>query len=136
MSTARSKEPTTTILGVGSHFDGLLTFRGSARVDGVLTGTIQATGRLEIGPEAHVRAQIEVDELIVEGLIEGDVRVRERAELRATGKVVGSLSVPRVQIAEGGILQGQCRMPGADRAESAAAPPLEPQSRDSATETA
>jgi cytoskeletal protein CcmA (bactofilin family) len=107
---SEDREPTPTVLGKGSHFEGLLTFRGAARVDGVLTGSIQARGRLEIGPGAHIQAKIEVDELIVEGVIEGDVCVRERAELRATAKLVGSLASPRVRIDEGSVLQGQCRM--------------------------
>jgi len=98
-----------TVIGSGSHFDGLLSFRGAARVEGVLTGAIQATGRLEIGPHAHVQATIEVDEIVVEGRIEGEIRARDRAELRETAEVVGSLISPRLELAEGSILQGECR---------------------------
>jgi cytoskeletal protein CcmA (bactofilin family) len=136
VSTIVAEEPTPTVLGAGSHFDGLLTFRGSARVEGILTGTIQAKGRLEVGPRAHVQAEVDVDELVVEGLIEGDVRANDRVELRATGKVIGSLAAPRVQIAEGSVLQGQCRMKPPAAAETAPEAPVEPQTRDSATETA
>ena len=49
------------------HFEGLLTFRGSAAVLGTLSGEIRARGRLRIGPQALVEAEIVVDELIVEG---------------------------------------------------------------------
>ncbi len=101
-------EPTPTVIGNGSHFDGLLTFRGAARVDGVLTGTIEARGRLEVGPQAHVQARIEVDELVIEGRVEGELRVRERAELAATAVVVGSLVAPRLAMAEGSVLDGPC----------------------------
>lgn len=98
-----------TVLGAGSHFDGLLTFRGAARVDGSITGTIHATGRLVIGPEAHVRAQVEVDELVVAGLLEGEVRAHQRTELMASGRLIGDLVTPRIKVAEGGVLQGRCR---------------------------
>lgn len=101
-------EATPTVIGSGSHFDGLLSFRGAARVDGVLTGRVEARGRLEIGPQAHVQARIEVDELVIEGRVEGELRIRERAELAATAVVVGSLVVPRLCMAEGGVLQGSC----------------------------
>lgn len=98
-----------TVLGAGSHFDGLLTFRGSARVDGSITGSIHAVGRLVIGPDAHVQAQVEVDELVVAGLLEGDVRAHQRAELLPGGRVIGSLVTPRLKMAEGGVLEGSCR---------------------------
>ncbi len=111
-----------TVLGVGSHFDGLLTFRGAARVDGSITGTIHAVGRLVIGPDAHVRGQVEVDELVVAGLLEGDVRAHRRAELLPTGRVIGDLVTPRIKMAEGGVLQGSCRTA---RPEDSAATPDE-----------
>ena len=103
-----------TVLGAGSHFEGLLTFRGAARVDGSISGTIHATGRLWIGPEAHVQAQIDVDELVVEGLVEGDVRAHTRAELTPTGRVIGDLFSPQFKMAEGGVLEGRCRTTAPD----------------------
>jgi len=113
------KDETPTVLAVGSHFEGLLTFRGAARVDGSISGTIHATGRLWIGPEAHVEAQIEVDELIVEGLVKGDVCAHTRAELTPTGRVIGDLFSPQFKMAEGGVLEGRCRTtPPNDRRES------------------
>lgn len=125
-----------TVLAVGSHFDGLLTFRGAARVDGSITGTIHASGRLEIGPQAHVQAQVEVDELVVEGLLEGEVVAHQRAELLPSGQVVGSLVTPRVKVALGGILQGSCRTCSPDPS-PARAPASEeaPQGPDSAAES-
>ncbi len=124
------------MIGSGSHFDGLLTFRGAARVDGTITGTIHATGRLEIGPGAHVQAQVEVDVLVVEGLLEGEVWAHERAELLPSGQVVGNLVTPRVKVAEGGILQGSCRTsPEPPPAHAVGSGPEGVQAPDSATES-
>jgi cytoskeletal protein CcmA (bactofilin family) len=97
-----------TVLGAGTHFEGLLTFRGSARVDGSLTGEIAGHGVLVLGPGARAAARVEVDELIVAGEVEGDVVARRRVELHATGCIRGDVETPRLVIAEGGRLLGRC----------------------------
>jgi cytoskeletal protein CcmA (bactofilin family) len=112
------------VLGAGSSFEGLLVFRGRVRVDGELTGEIAGQGLLVLGARARARARIEVDELIVAGEIEGDVRARQRVELLATGVIRGDVEAPRLVIAEGGRLLGRCTTGPAARAASAATPPL------------
>jgi cytoskeletal protein CcmA (bactofilin family) len=102
-----------TVLAPGAEFEGLLSFRGSARVDGKLSGDVVAEGCLVIGEGARVQARIEVDELIVGGELEGEVHARKRVELLSTARVVGSLRCPRLAVAEGGILEGRCQtLPG------------------------
>jgi cytoskeletal protein CcmA (bactofilin family) len=97
-----------TVLASGMEFEGVLSFRGAARVDGKLSGGVVAEGSLVIGEGARVRARIEVDELIVGGDLEGEIHARKRVELLSTGRVVGSLRCPRLAVAEGGFLEGRC----------------------------
>lgn len=97
-----------TVLGPGTHFEGLLTFRGRARVDGSLTGEIAGHGLLVLGPGARAEARVEVDELVVAGEVVGDVLARRRVELLATGCIRGDVETPRLVIAEGGRLLGRC----------------------------
>jgi cytoskeletal protein CcmA (bactofilin family) len=116
-----------TVLGPGAHFEGLLTFRGRARVDGSVAGEIAGHGLLVLGPGARAEANVEVDELVVAGEIEGDVRARRRVELLATGLIRGDVETPRLVIAEGGRLLGRCTTGPAARALGAAPPaPLAP----------
>ena len=91
------------------HFEGLLTFRGSAAVLGALTGEVKARGRLRIGPGALVEADGVVDELIVEGVLRGDVRARSRVELAPSARVEGWLEAPRIELREGCRFRGRCR---------------------------
>jgi cytoskeletal protein CcmA (bactofilin family) len=115
-----------TVLGPGTHFEGLLTFRGRARVDGSLTGEIAGHGVLVLGPGARAEARVEVDELVVAGEIEGDVRARRRVELLATGCIRGDVETPRLVIAEGGRLLGRCTTGPAARGATAAGAPSAP----------
>jgi cytoskeletal protein CcmA (bactofilin family) len=105
---ATEAEEAMTVLGAGTVFDGLLTFRGRARVDGQLSGEIVGHGLLVIGAEARAQARVVVDELVVAGEIEGDVCARKRVELLATGCIRGDVETPRLSIAEGGRLLGRC----------------------------
>jgi cytoskeletal protein CcmA (bactofilin family) len=91
------------------HFDGLLTFRGTACVLGTLTGDVHARGRLRIGPDALVEGDIAVDELIIEGILRGDVLARERIELGPRARVEGRLEAPRVEFHDGCRFRGACR---------------------------
>jgi cytoskeletal protein CcmA (bactofilin family) len=44
------------------------------------------------------------------GAVTGDVRARERIEIRATGSVIGDLESPRLVIIDGGHLVGRVSM--------------------------
>jgi cytoskeletal protein CcmA (bactofilin family) len=114
-----------TVLGPGTEFEGLLTFRGRARIDGRLAGEIAGHGLLVIGAEACAKARVTVDELVVAGEIEGDVCARRRVELLATGCIRGDVATPRLAIAEGGRLLGRCTTGASARpAEAAPAPAI------------
>lgn len=113
------------LLGPGAHFEGLLSFRGFARVEGTLEGEVRARGRLFIGPQAHVKARIEVDELVVAGTLEGEICVRERTELQASASVQGNLTTPRLRVAEGSVLNARLAT-GAKVCGDAPSIPVEP----------
>ena len=115
-----------TVLGPGTRFEGLLTFRGRARIDGSLTGEIAGHGLLVLGPGAQAHARVEVDELVVAGEIEGDVLARRRIELLATGCIRGDVETPRLVIAEGGRLLGRCTTGSAARGQEGRPPPSLP----------
>ena len=100
------------LIAVGCAFEGLLTFQGETRVDGVLVGEVVARGTLRLGETARVRARIEVDELIVAGELVGDVVARRRIELLPSARVRGSIEAPRLLLAEGCVFEGRCRSIG------------------------
>jgi cytoskeletal protein CcmA (bactofilin family) len=104
-------------VGAGSSFEGLFAFWGRARIEGRVSGEVVADGTLEVGPEAVVRARIEVDALIVEGVVEGEVVARDRVEVREGGRIGAEVCTPRLVLDEGGRLDGRLVMtpkPAAD----------------------
>jgi cytoskeletal protein CcmA (bactofilin family) len=112
-----------TLLGPGTHFEGLITFRGRARLEGEMSGEIAGHGLLVLAAGAIARARVEVDELIVAGEIEGDVCARQRVEVLASGCIRGDVATPRLVIAEGGRLLGRCTTSGTLHRPDRPAPP-------------
>ena len=96
------------VLGPGSRFEGLLTYRGAARIDGELVGEVRCRGTLQIGESGRVEGIVEVDELIVAGELEGEAHARERIALLATARVRGVIRAAAVSMADGCWLEGRC----------------------------
>jgi cytoskeletal protein CcmA (bactofilin family) len=108
--TQPAPDATPVVVGSGARFEGLLSFWGSARVEGAMRGEVHAEGVLEVGPDARLAARIEVDVLVVEGLVEGDVVARQRVEIRDGGRVSAAVATPRLVLSEGGVLDGRVTM--------------------------
>src|SRR5438552_4150036 len=124
-ATATSGE-VTTLLGKGSEFEGKLTFEGTVRVDGKLSGEIFSDDVLVVGEGAELHAEIDIGEIIIQGLVVGNIRARRAVEIHAPGKVKGDITTPSLQIDKGVIFEGKCFMDGvADgtRARAPAPPP-------------
>ena len=111
-------EPAPVVVPEAARFEGLLSFRGRARVDGEIEGEIVCRGTFVIGATGRIVGTIEADEVVVAGRVEGDVTARGRIELAPTARVQGTLRAPRIHLADGCVLEGRCETgaPAADRA--------------------
>src|SRR5215831_11966342 len=101
-----------TLLGKGSEFEGKLTFEGTVRVDGKLSGEIFSDDVLVVGEGAELHAQVDIGEIIVQGTVVGNIRAKRAVEIHAPGKVRGDITTPSLQIDKGVIFEGKCFMEG------------------------
>lgn len=101
-----------TLIGKGSEFDGKLSFEGQVRIDGKFTGQIQTKDVLVIGEGAKVMAEISAGTVIVNGVVEGNIKAATLIELKQPGKVKGNLESPAISIDRGVIFEGSCKMEG------------------------
>lgn len=100
----------TTLLGRGSEFEGKLTFEGTVRIDGKLKGEVFSEDVLIIGEGAHVEAQIDIGEIIIQGNVVGNIRASRGIEIHAPGRVKGDLTTPSLQIDKGVVFEGRSFM--------------------------
>jgi len=96
------------VLRSGMEFSGLLLLPGPARIDGEVRGEIIAGGALWIGETGAVEADLEGDQVVIAGRVDGDVRATNLIELRSTAVVHGALSAPRLVLADGSVANGPC----------------------------
>lgn len=99
-------------LDITANMEGNLSFNDpvNLRISGRFEGTLDTKGKLVIGEKAEVKAEIEGEEIIVGGKIEGDVKASKKIEILSTGQIKGDVQTPVFCIREGGILQGRCQM--------------------------
>src|SRR6476469_9853640 len=99
-----------TLLGRGSEFEGKLTFEGTVRIDGKLTGEIFSDDVLVIGEGAQVSAEIDVGVIIVEGNVTGNIRAKRAVELHAPARMRGNIETPSLFIDKGVTFEGFSKM--------------------------
>ncbi len=112
-----------TLLGRGSEFEGKLTFEGTVRIDGKLSGEIFTDDVLVVGEGAEVSAEIDAGTIIIEGHVVGNVRAKRAVEIHAPGRVRGNIVTPSLFIDKGVIFEGNCQMEAATSGH-APTPPL------------
>ena len=100
----------TTLLGRGSEFEGKLSFEGTVRVDGKLSGEIFTDDVLIIGEGAEVNAEISVGAIIIEGTVHGNIHAKRSVEIHTPARVRGNISTPSLSIDKGVVFDGQCQM--------------------------
>jgi cytoskeletal protein CcmA (bactofilin family) len=98
-------------LGPGLALEGTVTTHEDLTIEGRVRGTIVAkTAPLTIGPHARVAADVHGQRVVVDGTLTGSIVATERIELTASAVVAGSLSAPRVVLADGARFTGSIDM--------------------------
>ncbi len=111
-----------TLLGKGSEFEGKLTFEGQVRIDGKFSGQIFTKDTLVIGEGARVNAEINAGTVIVNGLVEGNIRATQLIELHTPGRVKGNLETPALSVDKGVMFEGSCKMESMGKGSSTPTP--------------
>lgn len=63
-------------------------------------------GDILVDKRGHVRACIKAGTLTVKGQVQGDVWARGLVKISKTGRFVGALTAPRLQIEDGAVVEG------------------------------
>ena len=104
-----AQEAAPVILAAGASFEGWLTCRKAARIEGCFRGTVVAEGRIELGEDAEVIGRIEARDIVVAGSFEGELVASHCIELLATARVTGELYARELAAEEGCTVSGRCR---------------------------
>jgi len=94
-------------LGASLRVKGEISGNEDLHVDGTVEGLIQLDDRkLTVGMAAKVTADVIAREIVVYGSVKGNLRARDKIEIKKDGSVVGDLTTARIMIEDGAYFKG------------------------------
>jgi cytoskeletal protein CcmA (bactofilin family) len=94
-------------LGASLHVKGEISGNEDLHIDGSVEGLIQLDDRkLTVGASAKLTADVVAREVVVYGSVKGNLRARDRIEIKKDGSVVGDLTTARIMIEDGAYFKG------------------------------
>lgn len=108
--TASEHQHIDTLIGAHSSFKGELAFEGAVRIDGRFEGNMRSTkdGTLIISQGAEISGEVHVPNLILHGMIKGNVHASRNLKVGETGCINGDVEYRIITLAEGGAINGRC----------------------------
>ena len=98
-------------IGASIRIKGDVTGDENLIIQGHVEGTITLQGHnVTISKSGRVKANIEANQIIVEGELEGDMNGDEKVVIRETGNVRGNIVAPRVTLEDGAMFKGSIEM--------------------------
>ncbi len=116
-----NETPTTRPASPGGHtvaclpatieFAGRISGQADLRIDGKVEGPISLQGhRLMVGPTGLLNSEVTANEIVVQGKVTGNLRARDRIEIKNGGSVAGDIHTARISIEDGADFKGRAEI--------------------------
>jgi cytoskeletal protein CcmA (bactofilin family) len=101
---------TNTIIGESILVKGNLEGDEDLTIQGRVEGAINLTQTLIVEPSGIVKAEVSVANVVISGVVVGNLSASDSVEITESGKMLGDIQAPRVIINEGALFKGQVDM--------------------------
>ena len=98
------------IIALGTNITGDIESMGDFRIEGNITGTVKAKGKIVIGESGSVDGQLFCTNADISGNMKGKLEVADSMVLRASSKFSGDVKTKKIAIETGAIFSGSCEM--------------------------
>ncbi len=106
-------------LGASLHVKGEITGNEDLLIDGSVEGLVQLDEKkLTVGATAKLTADIIAREVVVYGSVKGNLRAKDRIEIKKDGSVHGDLTTARIMIEDGAYFKGSIEIDKSSEKES------------------
>jgi len=112
-----------TVVGAEAVFEGTLSTKNSVCVEGTFRGKLHSEGAVILSRSGSIEADVVAGYISVNGTLRGNVRALQQLDVGETGVIHGEVQAAAVTVAKGGVLEGTCRMIGAEAATEATPAP-------------
>jgi cytoskeletal protein CcmA (bactofilin family) len=100
----------TTYIAPSTKIVGTITGQGAYVFCGAVEGDCDINGPLTLAEGSRWKGTLKATDIIVAGVVEGDVLARQRVEISGTARVSGSLSGHSIAVAEGAVIEGEIKV--------------------------
>ena len=98
---------TLALLGPTIVVKGEITSDEDLQIDGRVEGPVSLRGhRLTVGRSGELSSEVTAREVIVYGNVSGNLRARDRVEIKKDGRVIGDIATTRISIEDGAYFKG------------------------------
>jgi cytoskeletal protein CcmA (bactofilin family) len=94
----------------GTHAEGTIIAKSDIRIDGMVEGNLQCSGKLIIGIEGKVEGEAICQNAVIEGTFRGSLTVHDSLDVRENANVVGDIKTGKLNVQAGAIFNGNCDM--------------------------
>ena len=101
---------TTSLLSKEVKIEGDIQGSENLQVEGKFKGSIKLAGDIYIGPTGVVEADVEADNVVIQGQISGNVTARNQLQIQSSGKLMGDCTAKSIDIKEGALFEGRSKM--------------------------
>ena len=106
-------------LGKSLEIKGTISGDEDMQIDGRVEGPVSLQGqKLTVGGSGQMNSQITAREIVVYGKVNGNLRARDRVEIKKDGSVIGDITTARISIEDGAYFKGRIEI---DRGKTAGA---------------
>ncbi len=109
MSTGKSAD-STSLLSKNVKIEGEIRGEENFHVEGRFKGAIKLNGDVFIGNSGVVEADVEANNVVIQGEVRGNVLARKQLEIQPTGKLFGDCTAQSIDIKEGALFEGRSKM--------------------------
>ena len=95
-------------INASTTLKGTIKTQNDVRIDGVLEGAVETSGKLIIGKEAKVKGKILCENAEIEGVFKGELRASGTLSLRAGCEIRGRIINQKLIVESGAILNASC----------------------------
>lgn len=99
-----------TVIGAGNKFVGEISGEENIVIHGEIEGDCDLQGTVVVEEGAKWLGTVKASNIIIAGLVKGDIIATQKLELTSTAVIEGNLSAPVIAVAEGAVIKGGMRM--------------------------
>jgi cytoskeletal protein CcmA (bactofilin family) len=101
---------TTSLLSKEVKIEGDIQGNEDLQVDGQIKGSVKIDGDIFVGPTGTIEADVEAENVVVQGQITGNVLARKQLQIQSSGKLLGDCIAQTIDIKEGALFEGRSKM--------------------------